>query len=118
MKINRYIINFSALLFLLNVNVLSAQDPVDEKIYSVGKTMLIVTLLAVIFILWLVIVYSEKNDSEGKLFKDPVLKIIAFISQSKPIEQEQEILLAHNYDGIRELDNKIPPWFQIGRAHV
>jgi cytochrome c oxidase cbb3-type subunit 3 len=29
----------------------------------------------------------------------------------RPIEEEGQIDLGHNYDGIRELDNVIPPWF-------
>lgn len=44
---------------------------------------------------------------ERKWFKS----LMKSLTRSEPIENNELVMLSHNYDGIRELDNRLPPWW-------
>lgn len=107
---NKFRVN--AVLFLLFIlsSPLFAETSADSGggLESIIKVMVAVTAFLVAVIMWLVLVYSEKSDSTEQ---SGFSKLMQTLNSRPSADEEQKLILDHDFDGIKELNNKIPPWF-------
>lgn len=69
-------------------------------------------LITVIVVGFIALIYFEGRKGIEQPARESVFaRFKQFITKSTPIEKEHEVMTDHDYDGIKELDNRIPPWF-------
>lgn len=100
----------SSLFTTISAQTTQQEDIPDSYIHLMLIFVIGLTLMAFALIFYFGMGERKEPNIHPFIF---LKKIWNKLSGAVPLEHEDEILMEDDFDGIRELDNKIPPWFNL-----